>query len=71
MSCAHCFLVTLNTQVFKVTPGPIGGLQSKQLNGDIRLEMKFLPQLARNVSLLVQSEEPATREIDQFNHVLI
>ena len=42
-----------NIWVFKVTPGPIGGLQSKQLNGDIRLEMKFSPQLAANVTMLV------------------
>ena len=60
-----------NIWVFKVTPGLIGGLHSKQINGDIRLEMKFATQLARNVTLLVLSEEPATLEIDQFNHVLI
>ena len=60
-----------NIWVFKVTPGPIGGLHSKQLNGDLRLEMKFSPQLAGNVTLLLLSEEPATLEIDQFNHVLI
>ena len=60
-----------NIWVFKVTPGPIGGLHSKQLNGDMRLEMKFSPQLAGNVTLHVLSEDPATLEIDQFNHVLI
>ena len=47
------------------------GLHSKQLNGDIRLEMKFANPLAANVTLLLLSEEPATLEIDQFNHVLI
>ena len=60
-----------NIWLFKVTPGPIGGLHSKQLNGDLRLEMKFATQLAANVTLLMLSEEPATLEIDQFNHVLI
>ena len=30
-----------NTWVFKVIPGQIGALHFKQLNGDIRLEMKF------------------------------
>ena len=54
-----------------MTPGPIGGLHSKQLNGDIRVEMKFATQLAANLTLLLLSEEPATLEIDQFNHVLI
>ena len=54
-----------------MTPGPIGGLQSKQINGDIRLEMKFGAQLAANVTLLLLSEEPATLKIDPFNHVLI
>ena len=60
-----------NIWVFKVTPGPIGGLHSKQLTGDIRLEMKFANPLAANVTLVLLSEESATLEIDQFNHVLI
>ena len=33
--------------------------------------MKFASPLAANVTLLLLSEEPATLEIDQFNHVLI
>ena len=49
----------------------IGGLHSKQLNGDIRVEMMFATQLAGNVTLILLSEEPATLEIDQFNKVLI
>ena len=60
-----------NIWVFKVTPGPIGGLHWKQLSGDIRLEMKFGTALAANVTLLLLSEEPATMEIDQYQHVLI
>ena len=60
-----------NIWVFKVTPDPIGGLRSKQLNGNIRLEMKFASALPANLTLLLLSEEPATLEIDQFNHVLI
>ena len=57
--------------MFKVTPGPIGGLHSKQLNGDIRLELKFATALSAKVTLLLLSEEPGTVEIDQFNPVLI
>ena len=60
-----------NFWVFKVTSGPIGGIHSKQLNGDIRLQMKFANPLTANVTLLLLSEESATLEIDQFNHVLI
>ena len=60
-----------NNWVFKVTPGPIGGLHSKQLNGDIRLEMKFAKPLAANMTLLLLSAEPAKLQIDQVNHVLI
>ena len=60
-----------NIWVFKVTPGPIGVLQSKHLNGDIRLEMKLATALGANVTLFLLSEEAATLEIDQFNHVLI
>ena len=41
--------------VFKVTPGPIGALPSKQINGDMRVEMDFSTQLAANVTLLVLS----------------
>ena len=55
--------------MFKVTSGPIGGLHSKQLNGDIRLEMKFSPQLAANLTLILLSEELATVEICQFNNL--
>ena len=60
-----------NLWVFKVTPGPIGAVRSTQLNGDIRLEMKFAQATAANITLIVLSEEPATLEIDKFNHVLI
>ena len=57
--------------VFKVTPGPIAGVHSKQLNGPIHLWMMFSPQLPANATLIVLSEEPATVEIDQVNHVQI
>ena len=60
-----------NIWVFKVTPGPIFGLHSKQLNGDIHPEMKLATALGANVTLFLLSEEAATLEIDQFNHVLI
>ena len=33
--------------------------------------MKYATALAANVTLLLLSEEPATLEIDQFNHLLI
>ena len=42
-----------NPWVLNVTPGPIGGLHSKQLNGNIRLEMKFASALAANVTMLL------------------
>ena len=60
-----------NIWVFKVTPGSIGSLRSNQVNGDIRLEMKFAAPTTGNITLLVLSEEPATLEIDKFNHVLL
>ena len=60
-----------NIWVFKATPGQIGGLHAKQLSGDLRLDMKFSPQLPGNVTLLLLSEDTATLEIDQFKHVLI
>ena len=60
-----------NIWVFKVTPGPIGAVRSNQLNGDIRLEMKFTQATATNITLIVLSEEPATLEIDKFKHVLV
>ena len=60
-----------NFWVYKVTPGPIGAVRSKQLTGDIRLEMKFRQATNANITLIVLSEEPATLEIDKFNHVLI
>ena len=46
--------------LFIVTAAQIAGLDSKQVNGHIRMEMQFSPQLAGNVTLLVMSEEPAT-----------
>ena len=60
-----------NIWVFKVTSDSNGGLNSNQLNGDIHVERKFSPQLAGKVTLLVLTEETATREIVKFNHVLI
>ena len=60
-----------NIWMFKVTPAPIGGLNSKQLRCEIRLEMKFATALLVNVTLLLLSEEPGTLEIDQFNQGLI
>ena len=56
--------------LFKVKPGSIAVLQSKQLIGDIRLEMKFGNQLPANVTLNVLSEEPAMLEIAQLNNVV-
>ena len=52
-------------------PGPIGAVRSKQQTGDIRLEMKFRQATNANITPIVRSEEPATLEIDKFNHVLI
>ena len=60
-----------NICVFKVTPGPIGGLQSKHHNGDILREILLSSQLPSNVTLLLLSEEPATVKIDQFKPVLL
>ena len=55
-----------NIWVFKVTPGQIDAVRSNQLNGDIRLEMKFTQATAANFTLIVLSEEPATFEMDKF-----
>ena len=47
------------------------GLHSKQLNGDIRQEMKVSTTLAATVTLPLMWKEPATLEIALFNQVLI
>ena len=60
-----------NIWLFKVMPAPIGGPHSKQVNGDIPLKMMFASALTANMTLLVMSEERATLDIAQFNHVLI
>ena len=57
--------------VFKVTPGAIGAVRSNQVTGDIRLDVKFTAATTANINLIILSEEPATLEIDKFNHVLI
>ena len=46
-------------------------MRSNQLTGDIRLDMKFAAPTRANINLIILSEEPATLEIDKFNHVLI
>ena len=60
-----------NIWVFKITPGPLGGVRSAPVTGDIRLEMKFAAQTANGITLILLSEEPATLEIDKFGHVFI
>ena len=57
--------------VLTVKPGPSGRLHSKQLNCDIRQEMKFATALTATGTMLLLSEEPTTLEIAQFKHELI
>ena len=60
-----------NIWAFKITPGPLGGVRSNPVTGDIRLEMKFANQTADGITLILLSEEPATLEVDKFGHVFI
>ena len=60
-----------NIWVFKITPGPLGGVRSNPVTGDIRLEIKFANQTANGITLILLSEEPATLEVDKFGHVFI
>ena len=60
-----------NIYVFKITPGIIGAVRSPQINGDIKLEVKFSVATTANITLLVLSEEPGLLEIDKFDNTLI
>ena len=60
-----------NIRMFKVVAAAIGAPHSKQLNGDLHLQIGFANALSSTLTQPVLADDPATLEIGQFNHVLI
>lgn len=57
--------------VFKLAPGPLGGVRPLTRTGSARMELKFAKATPRNISAVILAEQPGVVEIDKYRNVIV